>query len=157
MKIRDLTSYERKKLLDIKLDNGTARGWNSGAETFDEYLEAMDIPKTTDVLISPYTNKFTDPETFIGYYRECPCDFVYDAKSGIFYTDFILPHVDFLARLYRENGGEVRGTTFDAADAFVYSGMGLFKSRAGNRILASEKLVLPEALWFIRRDLEYMA
>lgn len=40
----ELTPYERKKLLDARLDSGEAtRGWNSGTETFDEYLDAMGV------------------------------------------------------------------------------------------------------------------
>lgn len=41
--MRLLTSYERKQLLDKKLDEG-ARLWNSESETFEEYLTAMEIP-----------------------------------------------------------------------------------------------------------------
>lgn len=41
--MRLLTQYERKQLLDKKLDEG-ARLWNSESETFEEYLTAMEIP-----------------------------------------------------------------------------------------------------------------
>ena len=42
-KMRTLTQYERKKLLDAKLDEG-ARLWNSDSETFEEYMTALEIP-----------------------------------------------------------------------------------------------------------------
>lgn len=38
-----LSEYERKKLLDEKLNAG-CRAWNSEEETFDEYLDALEIP-----------------------------------------------------------------------------------------------------------------
>lgn len=39
-----LTSYERKQMLDKKLECGEARFWNSDEEHFDEYLDKMGIP-----------------------------------------------------------------------------------------------------------------
>lgn len=44
---RELTMYERKKLLDKALNSG-ARSWDSVKETFEEYLDDLDIPKTSD-------------------------------------------------------------------------------------------------------------
>lgn len=41
--MRELSQYERKKLLDKKLDEG-ARLWNKATETFEEYMTALEIP-----------------------------------------------------------------------------------------------------------------
>lgn len=104
----------------------------------------------------PYTHEFDNATAFAAHYRRTYCDFVYDAKTESFYTDFRLPHVDFCAFLFVRNGGAPTGCKFQDAEAFVVSGMGLFKSRAGHRVMISEKFELPADLWFLRRDLEYV-
>lgn len=49
-KQRELSQYERKQLLDKKLDEG-ARTWNSDSETFEEYLTALEIPTHVDEVV----------------------------------------------------------------------------------------------------------
>jgi hypothetical protein len=50
---RVLRPYERRKLLDAKIDELEAKGetrfWNAETETFDEYLASMGIPETVTV------------------------------------------------------------------------------------------------------------
>lgn len=111
----------------------------------------MDDPESV-----PYKHVFDNCKDFIEHYRNTYCDFVYDAKSGKFYTDFTTYHVEFIAALYKANSGVSTGTRYDLQDAFVMQGQGLFKSRAGHKVLASDKFELPEDLWFIKRDLEYV-
>lgn len=103
-----------------------------------------------------YTHKFDNFADFLEHYRNTYCDFVYDAKSGIFYTDFQCDHVLFLSDLYLHNGGKETGNHYENQDAFVLSGMGLFKSRAGSHIMCSQDFELPADWWFIRRDLRRM-
>ena len=50
---RVLRPYERRKLLDAKINEleakGESRYWNSEKETFLEYLDVMGIPETITV------------------------------------------------------------------------------------------------------------
>lgn len=102
--------------------------------------------------MSVYTHKFTDVQEFAAHYQATYCDFVYDEASATFYTNFV-DHAEFIANLYLQNGGKDTGSLYQNQDAFVLSGMGLFKSRAGNSAMCSQDFVLPKELWFLRRDL----
>lgn len=104
----------------------------------------------------PYTHVFDKFEDFLAHYRSTYCDFVYDQKSGLFYTDFQCEHVMFISDLYLQNGGKETGNHYENQDAFVLNGMGMFKSRAGNAIMCSQDFELPADWWFLRRDLARM-
>lgn len=155
MNTRNLTNYERKKILDVKIETGCARSWHSDTETFDEYLDTMGIPKTSEYTTT-YAREFINAEDFIEYFRNDPCDFVYDAKSGRYFTNFNIPHVYFLSARFLHNECADTGGVYSNADAYVIQGHGMFRSRAGSKILVSENMVMPEGLWFIKRDLEYV-
>lgn len=100
---------------------------------------------------------FENRVAFLEHYRDTYCDFVYVKADNLFYTDFqgVEAHVEFMATKYTEITGRIK-PKYKAADLFIEEGLGMFKSRAGNHILASDKFVLSDDLWFLRRDMEYI-
>lgn len=49
MERRELTNYERKKLLDKKLDEGAAAWDQEKFPTLDEYMDHLEIPRYQEI------------------------------------------------------------------------------------------------------------
>lgn len=105
-----------------------------------------------------YACVFDTPEAFVAHYKECYCVFVYDCATQKFYTDFTSQdaHATFMARLYTEQTGDSDGTIWQRADKFISEARGIFLSRAGTKVTASQDFILPNELRFLRRDMEYI-
>ncbi len=116
-------------------------------------------PRGEEVLFASELAKvrlaFCTHEAFLAYYERVDCDFIYDARSRQYLVRTDGKHVDLLAALYRYYGG-VEADDHQAADQFVLSGLGLFKSRAGHVIYRSRDFEVPAELRKIQRDIEVL-
>lgn len=99
---------------------------------------------------------FCTHQEFVAYYTDIDTDFVFDVRSGRYLVGMSGSHIDLLAALFRYYGG-IEPDKYLAADEYVRSGMGLFKSRAGHRIYRGESFVVPAELFSIQRDIEVFA
>ena len=93
---------------------------------------------------------------FLVYYKRIDTDFVYDRTSDQYLVGVKCQHVDLRASLYRYYGG-VEPDNFEAADQYILRSMGMFKSRAGHRILRGADFVVPAELRPIFRDIKVLS
>lgn len=98
---------------------------------------------------------FLDAQSFVEFYNARDIDFIHDLKSGVFLAGFKGPHTATLSDLYRVHTGKPLGAAKDTfADAYVESGLGLLKSRAGTRVLTPPGFRASPALRALQRDFE---
>lgn len=130
--------------------------------TTDHATTAAPLPPNTELnqlakhlndMLANVHKTFNTHQAFVAYYTDVDTDFVFDLRSGLYLVGMTGNHVDLLAALYHYYGG-TEPNKYLAADAFVRSGMGLFKSRAGNRIYRGESFEVPSELNSILRDIE---
>ena len=89
---------------------------------------------------------------FLQIYTKKDVDFIFDKKSGLYFVDCRLKHVELNAALYRFHVKDVKDD-YEASDAYILEGYGMFKSRAGNFIYKSSNFVVSSELKSIYRDL----
>lgn len=101
---------------------------------------------------------FLDAQAFADFYTAQDIDFIHDVKSGVFLAGFDAPHSSVLSDLYRLHTGKPRGAyKSEFSDAYVESGLGLLKSRAGNRIYTAQGFRPSPALRVLQRDFEVLS
>lgn len=106
-----------------------------------------------NVVLKTVKKTFNNHQDFVAYYTQIDTDFVYDRRSGLYLVGMTGDHVDLLAALYHYYGGAEPNKHL-AADEFVRSGMGLFKSRAGHLIYKGANFEVPSELFSLMRDIE---
>ena len=114
------------------------------------------LAKNLHDMLSKVHHTFHTPREFVAHYTERDTDFVFDRRSGLYLAGLTGDHVDLLSAFFYYYGGTAPNKHL-AADEFVRSGMGLFKSRAGHRIYRGESFVVPPELFSIQRDIEVFA
>lgn len=115
--------------------------------------ELNELAKRLNDIFANVHQTFNTHQEFVAYYTNMDTDFVFDRRSGLYLVGITGSHVDLLAALYHYYGGTAPNK-YLAADEFVRSGMGLFKSRAGHRIYRGESFEVPPELASILRDIE---
>ncbi len=74
-----------------------------------------------------------DYSEFVVHFNKCSCDFIYDARSGLIFSGIQRHHM-FMSGLYNLYA-DGTGNPYTDQDAYIEQGMGMFKSKAGTRIL----------------------
>jgi len=92
---------------------------------------------------------------FLACYKKVDTDFIYDRQANLYLVGVGCRHVDLRASLYRYYGGS-QSDDFQAADEYILSSMGMFKSRAGHKIYRSADFVVAAELRSILRDIEVL-
>lgn len=97
---------------------------------------------------------FLAAEELAQSYQLRDIDFVYDLASNVTLAGATVPHVELLSELYRVYSGMPPGpSSYKLADRFVEDGLGIFKSRAGTKILTPKGFTPTGELWRLKRDM----
>lgn len=94
-------------------------------------------------------------EEFLAEFIREEFDFIYDATTGLYLARLEGKHVNLMAALYHYWGG-VPTDLYEAADAYVLSGFGMLKSRAGHCIYRAKSFVVSPELKPVFRDIEVL-
>jgi hypothetical protein len=106
-------------------------------------------------LLAGVTEVYETHVRFVQEFTRAEFDFIFDAKTGLYLTRLEGKHVDLMAALYHYWGGAPK-SLYDASDAYVESGMGMLKSRAGHCIYHGKSFVVPPELKPVYRDIEVL-
>jgi hypothetical protein len=122
------------------------------ATLFQERHPTGQLPHFTDLFKDiQFTTRRT--EEFLAFYTEIDNDFVYDKQSGLYLVAIHAKHEHLMANLYWYYTGKGAVSLYDASDAYILEGHGMFKSRAGRYIYKGASFQVPQGLQSIARDI----